>query len=166
MLVLIKSCQGIVYYHSDECKIYRMGYTVEQARALIAALSKQQIDSLIARGEHDTIAIPLLDERYFISANFDRYLAYHKKDSTRAPLSNIIALVNIGADQDRETCAVPCDTSKGQLMLVNGTCKRSKKINQKMYVLTRTDIKFLTLPFFSDLQYNGPKVTTHGENRF
>lgn len=120
MLVLIKSCQGIVYYHSDECKIYRMGYTVEQARALIAALSKQQIDSLIARDEHDTIAIPLLDERYFISANFDRYLAYHKKDSTRAPLSNIIALVNIGADQDRETCEVPCDTSKGQLMLING----------------------------------------------
>ena len=120
LLVTVKSCQGIVYYNSDECKIHRLGYPIEEAQLLVSTLSNSQVDSLIARQEHDTMAIPVIQARYFIADNFDRYLAFHKKDTTSAPLSNIIALVNIGADQDRETCAVPCDTSKGQLMLVNG----------------------------------------------
>lgn len=120
LLVTVKSCQGIVYYNSDECRIHRLGYPIEEAQLLVNTLSNSQVDSLIARQEHDTMAIPVIQARYFIADNFDRYLAFHKKDTTSAPLSNIIALVNTGADQDRETCAVPCDTSKGQLMLVNG----------------------------------------------
>ena len=120
LLVMVKSCQGIVYNFSNECKIYKLGYPIEEARALVAVLSDAQADTLIAHQEHDTIAIPVIHARYFIADNFDRYLAYHKKVSTNVPLNNIIALVNIGADQDRESVAVPCDTSKGQLMLVNG----------------------------------------------
>lgn len=120
LLVLVKSCQGIVYYNSDECKIYRLGYPIDDARKIVSVLSKAETDTFIAHDEHDTIAIPLLDERYFIADNFNRYLAYHKKGATGATLTNIVALVNIGADQDRESSAMPCDTSKGQLMLVNG----------------------------------------------
>ncbi len=120
LLVMVKSCQGIIYNFSNECKIYKLGYPIEEARALVAVLSDAQADTLIAHQEHDTIAIPVIHERYFIADNFNRYLAYHKKYTTGAPLSNIIALVNIGADQDRESIAVPCDTTKGQLMLVNG----------------------------------------------
>ena len=120
LLVMVKSCQGIVYNFSSECRIYKLGYTIEEARCLVTSLSEDQADSLIAHQEHDTIAIPLLGMRYFIVDNFNRYLAYHKKDTTGAPLDNIIALVNVGYDQDRLEVAAPCDTSKGQLMLVNG----------------------------------------------
>ena len=120
LLVMVKSCQGIAYNFTNECRIYKLGYPIEEARALAAVLSDAQADSLVARQEHDTIAIPVIQARYFITDNFDRYLAYHKKDTTGAPLNNIIALVNVGYDRDRESCAVPCDTSKGQLMLVNG----------------------------------------------
>ena len=120
LLVLVKSCQGIVYLNSNECKIYKLGYPIEEARVLAATLSDAQADSLIARQEHDTLAYPILSERYFILKNFDRYLAFHKKCMANVTLSNIVALVNIGADQDRESCAVPCDTSKGPLVLVNG----------------------------------------------
>jgi len=119
LLVMVKSCQGIVYYYSDECKIYRMGYTIDEARRLVTVLSDEQADSLIARQEHDTIAIPLLDERYFIADNFGRYLAFHKVDSALS-LNDVVALINVGADRDRKTGAMPCDTSKGHLMLVNG----------------------------------------------
>ena len=38
----------------------------------------------------------------------------------KALRDNIIALVNVGYDRDWESSAVPCDTTKGQLMLVNG----------------------------------------------
>ena len=119
LLVLVKSCQGIAYNFTNECRIYRLGYPIDQARALAAVLSDEQADSLIVRGEHDTIAYPLLSERYFIANNFDRYLAYHKVD-TSTTLTNIVAIVNVGGDCDREECAVPCNTSKGYLMLVNG----------------------------------------------
>jgi len=120
LFVLVKSCQGIAYNFTNECRIYCLGYPIDQARALAAVLSDEQADSLIVRGEHDTIAYPLLSERYFIAKNFDRYLAYHKVDTTLTALKDIVAIVNVGRDLDRETVAVPCDTSKGQLMLVNG----------------------------------------------
>ena len=120
LLVMVKSCQGIAYNFTNECRIYKLGYPIEEARTLAAVLNDAQADSLVARQEHDTIAIPVIHARYFIADNFDRYLAYHKKDTTGAPLDNIIALVNVGYDRDRESSAVPCDTTKGQLMLVNG----------------------------------------------
>ena len=119
MLVMVKSCQGIVYSHSDECRIYRLGYSIDEARSLIAALSQQQIDSLIARQEHDTIATALLNERYFIAGNFEYYLALHKVDTT-ATLPDIIAVVNTGDFPDKKDKAAHCDTTKGYLMLVNG----------------------------------------------
>lgn len=118
LFVLVKSCQGIAYNFTNECRIYRLGYPIDQARAIAAVLSDEQADSLIMRGEHDTIAYPLLSERYFIAKNFDRYLAYHKVDTTLTALHDLIAIVNVG--RDREDSAVACDTSKGQLMLVNG----------------------------------------------
>ncbi len=120
LLVLVKSIQGIAYNFTNECRIYKLGYPIEQAQVLAATLSDEQADSLIARQEYDTLAYPLLGERYFILKNFDRYLAFHKADTTMATIGDIIALVNVGADRDRETSAVPCDTTKGQLMLVNG----------------------------------------------
>lgn len=120
LFVLVKSCQGIAYNFTNECRIYRLGYPIDQARALAAVLNDEQADSLIVRGEHDTIAYPLLSERYFIAKNFDRYLAYHKVDTTLTALKDIVAIVNVGRDLDRDAVAVPCDTSMGQLMLVNG----------------------------------------------
>ncbi len=118
-VVLVKSCQGIVYMTSPEYKIHRLGYPTAEARLLLTVLSQAQADSLIARGEHDTAAIPLVKERYFIAGNFDRYLAYHKQDTTGAPMSDIIAVVNVGRDLDPQQHARPCDTTRGYLMLVN-----------------------------------------------
>ena len=117
LLVMVKCFQGITYNFSDECRIYKLGYPIDEARMLVSVLSDEQTDALIARKEHDTIAIPLIHARYFIIENFDRYLAYHKVD-TAAPLDDIIAKVNVGVDRDQPI--VPCDTSKGVLMLVDG----------------------------------------------
>ena len=120
LFVLFKCGQGIAYNFTNECRIYRLGYPIDEARALATVLSDEQADSFIVRGEHDTIAYPLLSQRYFIAENFDRYLAYHKVDTTLTALNIIVAFVNVGYDRDREAVAVPCDTSMGQLMLVNG----------------------------------------------
>ena len=118
LLVLVKSCQGVVYSHSNECRIYRLGYPLDEARAIAAVLSDEQADSLVAQGEHDTIAYHIIGQRYFIAENFGRYLAYHKRDTANATLDDIIAIVNVG--RDRTWHEEPCDTSKGILMLVGG----------------------------------------------
>ena len=34
LFVLVKSCQGIAYNFTNECRIYRLGYPIDQARAL------------------------------------------------------------------------------------------------------------------------------------
>lgn len=120
LLVLVKSCQGLVYLHSNEHKIHKLGYPIEEARILASTLSDAQADRLIASQEHDSLACSILNERYFILDNFDRYLAFHKADTTRAPLAAIVAIVNVGRDLDRDVNAVPCDTTKGILMLING----------------------------------------------
>ena len=78
LFVLIKSCQGIAYSRTNECRIYKLGYPMEEARALATVLSDTQADSLVARNEHDTIAIPVIHAHYFIAENFDRYLEYHR----------------------------------------------------------------------------------------
>ena len=119
LAVAVKSCQGIVYLNSNEHKINRLGYPLDEARLLVTVLNEAQADSLIARQEHDTLAVPLVKERYFIAANFDRYLAYHKRDTLGASTSDIIAVVNVGRDLDPEEYATHCDTTKGYLMLVN-----------------------------------------------
>ncbi len=119
LLVSVKSCQGIVYYYTPECKILKLGYPIDEARTLATALNHEQVDSLIARGEHDTIAYPIINERYYIADNFDRYLAFHKSDTTDAPLGDIVAAVNVGIDLDPQESAVPCDTTMDRLMLVN-----------------------------------------------
>ena len=120
LFVLVKSCQGISYNFTDECKIYKLGYPIDEARALVSVLSDEQTDSLIARGEHDTIAYPIIMRRYFIPENFERYLTYHKQDTLGFTLDDIIAVVNVGDDLDRLEVARPCNTSMGYLMLVNG----------------------------------------------
>ena len=119
LLVFVKSCQGIVYGRSNECKIRISGYPVDEARALAAVLSNEQIDSLIARQEVDTFAHAIVGGRYYISENFFRYLDFHKTDTTRASVNDIIAMVNIGADRKLDDFSTPSDTTKGFLMLVN-----------------------------------------------
>ena len=120
LLVLVKSCQGIAYNYSNECRIYKLGYPLDEARTLAATLPEAQADSLIAHHEHDTIAYPVVTHRYFIAENFGRYLALHKADTTGLGLDGIIALVNVGYYPGSEGKDVSCDTSKGYLMLVNG----------------------------------------------
>lgn len=119
LLVCVKSCQGIIYGRSNECKIRLAGYPVDDARALAAVLSNEQIDSLIARHEVDTIAHSVVNGRYFISDNLYRYLDFHKSDTTRASVDDIIAMVNVGADRKWEDTSVPSDTTKDYLILIN-----------------------------------------------
>ena len=117
LLVVVKSCQGIVFYNGAEGRLCRAGYPANEARALASQLNATQIDSLISHHGYDTTAYQMATGRYFIAENFERYLTCPKVDSVMA-VSDIIAMVNVGADRLWQD-SVPCDTSKGYLMLIN-----------------------------------------------
>lgn len=120
LVVAVKSCQGIAYNLSTEAKLYKLGYPIDEARAMAEVLPADQADSLIARHGHDSIAYPIMQQRYFIASNFDRYLSFHKTDTSGLQLAEIVAIVNVGGDTDRHRTSAPADTSKGVLILVNG----------------------------------------------
>ena len=126
LLVAVKSCQGIVFFHGVEGRLCRTGYTLQEAHALASALNKAQIDSLITRQGYDTIVYPLVTDRYFIADNFERYLACQKSDTIGFQPADIVAMVNVGADNNWQDL-VPCDTTKGYLMLIN----RSHSIDER-----------------------------------
>lgn len=119
LVVLVKSCQGIVYLHTNECKIYRTGYSMEEARMLAAALDDGQVERLVARGEPDSVARRLPSQRYFIGSNMDRYLDYHKAHKAITAAADVVAIVNTNQDLDQTTMAVKSDTTMGDLILVN-----------------------------------------------
>ncbi|MBR5684602.1 MAG: M15 family metallopeptidase [Muribaculaceae bacterium] len=135
LLVVVKSCQGIVLYHSAEGRLCRAGYPAKEAHTLASQLNATQIDSLITLHGYDTTAYHLVSDRYFIAENFDRYLAHHKRD-TASTASDIIAMVNVGADHLWQD-SVPCDTSKGILMLIN----RSHYLNEHYKDSTMVDFE-------------------------
>jgi len=143
LLVLVKSCQGLVYGHSNECKLLRLGYPVTEARAILGELSNDQADSLIVHIGHDTIIYSIVTQRYFIADNLGRYLSYHNSD-TSASIRDIIAIVNAGADRKAYEGSVPSDTSKGHLILVN-----------KYHYLTKDYQRQDMVPFNKTCSYKG-----------
>lgn len=118
LLVLVKSCQGIAFFSSDEYKLCRMGYPFKEAQTIAAALTDIQIDALVGLGEMDTLACAIVTQPFFIGDNLERYLNCHKSDTTGIQPADIVAMVNVGADNNWQDL-VPCDTTKGYLMLIN-----------------------------------------------
>ena len=118
LLVLVKSCQGIAFFSSDEYKLCRMGYPFKEAQTIVAALTDKQIDALVGLGEMDTLACAIVTQPFFIGDNLERYLNCHKSDTTGIQPADIVAVVNVGADNNWQDL-VPCDTTKGYLMLIN-----------------------------------------------
>jgi len=118
LLILIAFGIGIHNHCTTEYKIHQLGYPMEEARTIANALTDEQADTLIARQQYDSLIYYIVCQRYFIANNFERYLTYLQEDTT-STLTDVIAIVNVDADTDWHITAVPCDTTKGDLMLVN-----------------------------------------------
>lgn len=129
LLVLVKSCQGIAFFGTSEFKLCKMGYPAKEAHTIAAVLTDKQIDTLVDLGEMDTLACAIVTQPYFIGDNLERYLNCHKNlksDTIGFQPADIVAMVNVGADNNWQDL-VPCDTTKGYLMLIN----RSHSIDER-----------------------------------
>ena len=118
LLLMVKGCQGIVYHSSTEYRLRRLGYGIDEARAMAQSLTAEQADTLLALQCYDDSIYPIVSNRYFIAKNFKRYLTCHCADSSLA-VSDVIAIVNVGADRGWYSNIEPSDTTDGYYMLIN-----------------------------------------------
>lgn len=116
-IVGIKSYKTYKYHQTYEYKLLEKNYTKEETDLLLKKLDKTRIEKLLTTEKNEKL-INILNEKYFLIKNLDKYIAYSDKNP-KISLTEVIALVNVHRDQDYYENMEITDTSKGNTMLVN-----------------------------------------------
>lgn len=116
-IVGIKSYKTYKYHQTYEYKLLEKNYTKEETDLLLEKLDKTRIEKLLTTEKNEKL-INILNEKYFLIKNLDKYLAYSDKNP-EISLTEVIALVNVHRDQNYYENMEITDTSKGNTMLVN-----------------------------------------------
>lgn len=116
-IVGIKSYKTYKYHQTYEYKLLEKNYTKEETALLLEKLDKTKIEELLTTEKNEKL-INILNEKYFLIKNLDKYLAYSDKNP-EISLTEVIALVNVHRDEDYYENMAVTDTSKGNTMLVN-----------------------------------------------
>ena len=113
IIVLITS-KIISFNNSDYHKLTKLGYTKEEAKEIISLDKGKKVLNY----EYNEAMLSILKSKYYIDKNLIYYIDYynaHKNES----MNNIIAIVNVHANEDFYSLDLETDTSKGVQMLVN-----------------------------------------------
>ena len=135
------------YKQTNEYKLTTVGYTLEESKFIIKVLNDKN-ELYFVNNEKSDILIDILNGKYFIEKNLYDYIEY-KKDNKKKSISEIIAIVNVGANRewyDKDTIK-ETDKSKNELMLVN----KFNYLNEKY---EPTDITDISLKY----SYSGNRV--------
>lgn len=123
VILVIAICVGInrynlyKYHQTNEYKLLEVGYDKKVVESLLKKLTEKQVQNLISSEKIDYV-MDILDEKYFIQNNFERYLSYYEENS-KYSFKDVIAIVNVGADKEWYSETKLTDTSKEFLILVN-----------------------------------------------
>ena len=102
------------YHKTYEYKFLQLEYSKEEFNT-IDKLSVESKDYLLTLDYNRRIP-KLITEKYFMEKNLKRYINLFNKESD---LTKIVAMVNVGADNDFYTNTKKTDISKKELMLTN-----------------------------------------------
>ena len=111
----IKIVETINYHKTYEYKLLKIGYTKDEVKVLNKLKNKTK--DYILSIELDKNLINLINEKYFIEKNLKEYINFMNNKSYS--LSDIVAIVNVGANNDWYTNTKKTDITKGILMLTN-----------------------------------------------
>jgi len=121
VLTLIALIVGIIYivktvnYHKTyDYKLSKVGYTEEEIVSL-KKLDNTSLDYLLTIPYNKQLS-NLVNEKYFMEKNLKKYLSYLDKNSN---LTDVVAIINIGANKGWYKEIKSTDLSKGHLILTN-----------------------------------------------
>lgn len=112
-----KEYQKYKYQQTYEYKLTNHGYTMDETKQLISYFDNDKLNELLNEDVDKTL-INLMNEKYFLIKNLDRYEAYLKKNP-KSSLSQVITYVNVLRDNNYYENPTETDTSKDNLLLVN-----------------------------------------------
>lgn len=108
--------QEYQYKKSYEYKFILKGWTKEQANEIIK-LYKNNVDDILKRRVNENI-IKLAKEKYFLYKNLDSYLEYADNNEDKS-LTDVVAIINVLANNTWYSNDINTDISKNEEMLVN-----------------------------------------------
>ena len=111
----IKVINTINYHKTYEYKLLQIGYSKEEIKTL-ESLTDETKDYLLTI-EYNKDILSLMKEKYFLEKNLKTYLSY-LNDNNKS-FTDVVAIVNVGANNEWYTNTKKTDLSKGNLMLTN-----------------------------------------------
>ena len=114
-LTSIRIVKTINYHKTYEYKLLQVGYSKDEINTL-EKLTDDTKDYLLEI-EYNKHIISLTNEKYFIEKNLKQYLEYLNKNNKT--ITDVVAIVNIGADNEWYTNTKKTDLSKENLILTN-----------------------------------------------
>ena len=111
IIYLIKT---INYHKTYDYKFGKIGYNKEEIIEL-KKLDNTSLEYLLTLTYNKEIP-NLINEKYFMEKNLKKYINYLDKNSN---LTDVVAIINVGADKDWYTNTKKTDLEKGHLILTN-----------------------------------------------
>lgn len=139
--------------NSTEFKLSKIGYSKKDI-SVILKLKDNEINDLLNEYDYDKNMISIINEKYFMFKNLDRYLSYYKKN-TNLPIRSVVEIVNVNRDKSYYTDIKSTDITKGELALLNKYYGLNKEYKPN-------DLKSISLQY----AYTGNKLVSYANEKF
>lgn len=113
-IILIKDYK---YKQTYEYKLLNLNYSKEEIKVLLDNLNRDKIDELLTK-EYNKDIVSIINEKYYLSKNLDRYLNYLSANPTLS-YSDVVSLVNVNRDNKFYENTTATDLTNYNEMLVN-----------------------------------------------
>lgn len=112
---IVYMVKTINYHKTYEYKLLKVGYSKEEIVEIENL--KEKTKDYILTIEYNESIIPLLKEKYFMEKNLKKYINYSKESNKN--LTDVVAIVNVNANNEWYTNTKKSDVTKNELMLTN-----------------------------------------------
>lgn len=115
LIIGVSITKYIEYRNSYKFKFKELGYNEEQIKKL-EKLNVKTKDYILTLKKNNYI-VKLTDQKYFIESNLKKYINYRKNNNKS--ISDVIAIVNVGSNNDWYTHTKKSQVKLKELMLTN-----------------------------------------------
>ena len=105
------------YKKTNEYKLLQIGYSLEEIEKLEKTLDEKTFNNLLGQ-EKNEFLLKVIDEKYYIKDNLDRYLAFYTEHSDYNS-TRIVSLVNTNNDYQYYDHDIDSNVKDDNLIIVN-----------------------------------------------